>query len=289
MSILNDAQTLGNAPTEINGFAVHPDANLFPMMSDAEIDALAADIAANGLQSVIVLLKGAILDGRNRVEACRRIGFKLEEWHFIEAAYTKAEARAFAVSVNLHRRHLTDTQRSLIAAKIAPKKRGRPPKNKAADLPISEPQQLTQSEAAKLLSVSPRSVRNAQKVLDDGIPELVKAIEDDLISVDAAAAIASLPKAEQKAALDLGPSAVKAKAKEVRAAKKPKPEKPKRTAEEIIGRISSELAAFRETGSTAHQKFMLGERLRDALIWLLPGIAVIDRDAIMDKLITEGA
>src|SRR5438045_1950803 len=52
---------------------VHPAADLFPMMSDAELDELAADIAKNGVQQPIVWLGDQLLDGRNRVAAVHRI------------------------------------------------------------------------------------------------------------------------------------------------------------------------------------------------------------------------
>jgi hypothetical protein len=48
----------------------HPYADLFPMMSTAELEALTADIAANGLRHPIVRYKGMVLDGRNRLLAC---------------------------------------------------------------------------------------------------------------------------------------------------------------------------------------------------------------------------
>src|SRR5688572_24079499 len=71
---------------------IHPAAELFPMLSEAELDELAADIAANGLRQGVVLWtpdprsKGRrnhkqlfLLDGRNRLEALERaIGDPIE-------------------------------------------------------------------------------------------------------------------------------------------------------------------------------------------------------------------
>ena len=54
---------------------VHPYADKFPMLSDAELGELAESIAENGLRSPIVLTPdGLILDGRNRAAACERAG-----------------------------------------------------------------------------------------------------------------------------------------------------------------------------------------------------------------------
>jgi len=53
----------------------HPVADLFPMMTDVELDELAADIKECGQQiPILVDPSGEILDGRNRYEACRRAG-----------------------------------------------------------------------------------------------------------------------------------------------------------------------------------------------------------------------
>ena len=52
---------------------VHPAAELFPMMSDPELEELAADIAKNELQQPIVYVRDELLDGRNRIAAIARI------------------------------------------------------------------------------------------------------------------------------------------------------------------------------------------------------------------------
>jgi len=52
----------------------HPLASLFPPMEGEEFDKLVADIRDNGLQQMIVLHDGMILDGRNRYRACKVAG-----------------------------------------------------------------------------------------------------------------------------------------------------------------------------------------------------------------------
>jgi hypothetical protein len=57
--------------TEITG--VHPYADEFPMASEEEIDALAENIATVGLiHAIVITPDGLVLDGRNRIEACKR-------------------------------------------------------------------------------------------------------------------------------------------------------------------------------------------------------------------------
>jgi N6-adenosine-specific RNA methylase IME4 len=52
------------------GYPVHPAADEFPMLDEARLSDLAADIAAHGLKVKIQLLDGQIIDGRNRARAC---------------------------------------------------------------------------------------------------------------------------------------------------------------------------------------------------------------------------
>jgi hypothetical protein len=86
-------------------------------------------------------------------------------------------------SLNLHRRHLDESQRAIVAAKIAKLPKGANQHTAPANLP-------TQSRAAELLNVSERSVRAARSVIDHGAPELVHAVEQGRVSVSAAEAAA---------------------------------------------------------------------------------------------------
>jgi len=98
-------------------FPHHPDADLFPMMSEAELAELADDIAANGLYEAIKLDHAGevLVDGRNREAACELAG--------IEPRYVRlpADANLFAyiVSTNLRRRHLSAATRHEVVAEIA--------------------------------------------------------------------------------------------------------------------------------------------------------------------------
>jgi len=61
------------------------------------------------------------------------------------------------VSLNLHRRHLSESQRAMVAAKIATMKRG---DNQHASIEAT-----SQTEAAELLNVSRSAVQRASTVL----------------------------------------------------------------------------------------------------------------------------
>lgn len=91
----------------------HPVANIFPLMTGAEYDALVSDIAEHGQHEAIWLYDGMVLDGRNRLRACMDLGIVPE---FRE--YSGDDPQAFVVSLNLHRRHLTREQRDEVIRQL---------------------------------------------------------------------------------------------------------------------------------------------------------------------------
>lgn len=156
----------------------HPAANLFPMMSDEEIDALGADMMEHGQRETIILFHGKILDGRNRYVACQLNGIEprcREE--------LPADPYAFVASANLHRRHLDESQRAMIAAKLATLKQG-------ARTDIAPIEAVSQVQAADLLKVSRTSVQRAHIVREHGVPDLVAAVEKGIVRVATAAEFA---------------------------------------------------------------------------------------------------
>jgi hypothetical protein len=81
-----------------------------------ELADLAADIMERGqLQPIILDSEGRILDGRNRLAACRLAGVEpaLEN-------YIGGDPAGYALSVNVNRRHLTKGQRAMATAMVYP-------------------------------------------------------------------------------------------------------------------------------------------------------------------------
>jgi hypothetical protein len=100
---------------------VHPAANLFPPMSKDELRELGEDIKANGLVSSIVLYKGKLLDGRNRLDAMELVGERLDRSRIKSLSNQLGESvdpHDFVIAANLHRRHLTGEQKREIIAKV---------------------------------------------------------------------------------------------------------------------------------------------------------------------------
>jgi len=165
--------------------AIHPIADIFPPMSAEEYAALVQDIRERGLLEPIWLYDGQVLDGRHRSRACQELGIEPET-----REYTGDDPLGFVVSLNLKRRHLSESQRAMVAARVANMRQGRP--DKSANWRVSSPA-VSQPEAAKMLNVSERSVQRAEKVERDAIPEVTKAVEQGHVSLHAAVQIAEFP------------------------------------------------------------------------------------------------
>lgn len=180
----------------------HPAAELFPMMSAQEYAGLLEDIRQHGLREPIVVdsKTKTILDGRNRYRACRE-SLTVPEFEW----YDGDDPTGYVVSLNLHRRHLNESQRAMIAARLANVSHGGDRRShQAASLPLE-----TQEKAAQRLAVSPRTVRAAATVLHEGTPEMIAAVDAGKVTVSKAAKHAKAAKelqALKAAPVDLPPS-----------------------------------------------------------------------------------
>ena len=183
-------------------YEIHPVADLFPLMSEAEYQGLKEDINENGQRESIVVWCEQIIDGRNRLRACNELG-KTPEYCELDE---DVDPLKYVVSHNLHRRHLTTSQRAMVAAGIANLQKGGDRKSEEIKTQICT---LIIDDAAKQMNVSARSVNNAKAVKDKGAPGLADMVRDGKVSVDAASKVAKKPKAEQAKIVADGPKAVK--------------------------------------------------------------------------------
>jgi hypothetical protein len=158
----------------------HPISAAFPAMGDAEFASLVNNIKVNGQKLPITVYDDQVLDGWHRYQACQqlRIAPKLED-------FAGGDPVSFVLSLNLERRHLTDSQRAMVAAKLANLDHGgdrkRAIKSPHGDLKV------TQAEAATRLKVKKRSVERAKAVLKHGTPALVNDVETGKVPVATAA------------------------------------------------------------------------------------------------------
>ncbi len=171
---------------KIGTWETHPSADAFPLMDDEQLRELADDIRERGLDEDIVTFGGLILDGRNRLQACLLAKVKPRF-----TAHRGKDPVAYVIAANLRRRHLNESQRALVAARLANLEQGRQVKTgKSAG--------LSQAAAAAKLSVGERTVRNARVVLERAVPEVVRQVEAGKMAVSAAAELAVKPVATQR-------------------------------------------------------------------------------------------
>ena len=158
---------------------VHPSAELFPLIEGREFEELVEDIRANGLRAPILLdAEGRVLDVRNRPRACQAAGVepRFETW---DGRGSPAEV---VVSLNLRRRHLNESQRAMLAAKL---KETQVLEATSANLRTHP----TDAQAAEMFNVSTRSVEHARKLLRRGEKKLIQAVESGELAVSTAAGV----------------------------------------------------------------------------------------------------
>jgi hypothetical protein len=144
----------------------HEAANLFPLMTGDEFEALKEDIVRNGLIEPIWLHPdGSILDGRNRYRACRELGIKP---HYATWNGTGSPV-SFVVSMNMYRRHLTEGQKACVAVDILPllEKEAKERQGVRNDLVEKIPQSdmgKARDQAADIVGVNSHYVSDAKKI-----------------------------------------------------------------------------------------------------------------------------
>ena len=181
---------------EIKG--IHPAADLFPMVEGDEFRELCADVKERGLaQPITIWTDGTLLDGRNRLMACYETNQEV-----VLDRYEGNDPVQFSLSANLHRRHLSEGQRAVVALKVrqmvqpAAKERQREAGEQfgkgakvSADRrePIATPAEHRKStaQAAKAVGASTRSVEKAARV-ERSAPDLLPQVQAGTMALDRA-------------------------------------------------------------------------------------------------------
>lgn len=190
------------SPDNWQALLPHEYANIFPLVPTDDLKTTFPTMWETGYDDAwpIVLFEGKILDGRNRLRAA--IQAKREPT-FMQFAGTREEALRWALTANLDRRHLTDPQRAMVAARIEPMfaavakermvdagreggtkaGRGRPVTDRGVvltphpyDDPASKPAPKARDEAAAALNVSPVTVQRAKKLIAER-PDLAAEVD----------------------------------------------------------------------------------------------------------------
>lgn len=102
------------APTALS---LHPLAGTVPPATAAEYEALKADIERDGVLEPLSVVGDVVLDGRHRLRAALELG--LEVVPVREVQLGEESELTFILRTALHRRHLSDDQRAVMAARMA--------------------------------------------------------------------------------------------------------------------------------------------------------------------------
>ncbi|HZD60026.1 MAG TPA: ParB N-terminal domain-containing protein, partial [Anaerolineae bacterium] len=157
----------------------HPIADIFPMMGMDEFLELKEDIEKNGLREPIWTYQGKIIDGRNRYRACKLVGVEpqFREWD------GNGSLVAFILSLNLHRRHLTQSQKAVIALNTLPLLEEEAKRRMQAGKKIDPSEEMHEGtgkaseQAGKFLGVSSRYIEEAKRIQKTA-PDLLDDIRD---------------------------------------------------------------------------------------------------------------
>ncbi|MDT4825712.1 hypothetical protein FQZ97_590030 [compost metagenome] len=205
-------------------------------LTDDEREALERSLLAEGCRDALVLWGDLLVDGHNRHALCMKHGIPFETRQ--NTSFKSMEdVHLWMIENHLGRRSVSDFQRGVLALRkkeilqartasaLAPddppwdEDSGEPPPVAAA--PVS--QALSRQALARAARISSNTLGQIEKIQKAAAPELVRAVKDGAISINAAAAVATLPPERQAAAVAGGRKELQQAAREVRQAKAPPP------------------------------------------------------------------
>ena len=239
-----------------------------PLTPD-EHDALERSILAEGCRDALVLWGDVLVDGHNRYGICQKHGLPFQTVQN-PRFQTLEDVHLWMIDQHLGRRSVSDFQRGVLALRkreilaerrtrilaTSPSPEDLPP-DEDAPAPVApqnpavaalEPRPLhSREDIAKAARLSSSQVVMIEKIQKQAAPELVDALKAGAVSLNAAAAVASLPAEEQKAAALAGKDELKLAAKRVREARRKPPEADADVADDASAPAAAdELTALRQ-------------------------------------------
>ncbi len=211
-----------------------------PLTPD-EHDALERSLLAEGCRDALVLWGDILVDGHNRHAICQKHGLPFQTVQNTRFQ-SMEDVQLWMIDQHLGRRSLSDFQRGVLALRkreIVVARRVQREQAAVAEQPGIEGAASTSSSdapaspkedaldtreaVARAARLRSSQVQMIETIHQNAAPEVVAALKSGTLSLNAAAAVATLPAAEQTAAADKGE--LKQAAKRVREAKrKPAPE-----------------------------------------------------------------
>jgi transposase-like protein len=202
-------------------------------LTEDEFAALERSLLAEGCRDALVLWGDLLVDGHNRYSICQKhgIAFNTMQNHTFQSI---EDVHLWMIDNHLGRRSVSDFQRGVLALRKkeivaarqeqARQSAAQPAGTDASAQSDGDPP-WTREAVARTARVSSATLGQIERIQKTAAPELVGAVKSGLISINAAAAVASLPSEKQVAAVAGGKKELRQAARQVREARlPPKPE-----------------------------------------------------------------
>ncbi|MDH6593488.1 hypothetical protein M2165_003377 [Variovorax sp. TBS-050B] len=209
-------------------------------LTPEEYEALERSILAEGCRDALVLWGDVLVDGHNRYGICQKHGLPFQTVQNTRFQ-TIEDVHLWMIDQHLGRRSISDFLRGVLALRkkdIVDNRRARTMTEAAprdddppfdVDTPsaaepgaaLPPPAPLNSREAiARAARLSSNQVVMIEKIQKQAAPELVAAVKSGVISINTAAAVATLPAEQQVSAANAGKDELRQAAKRVREAKR---------------------------------------------------------------------
>ncbi|MDB5838937.1 MAG: Plasmid replication/partition related protein [Herminiimonas sp.] len=206
-------------------------------LTEDEHAALERSLLAEGCRDALVLWGDLLVDGHNRHAICQKHGIPFNTVQN-QTFQSMDDVHLWMIDNHLGRRSVSDFQRGVLAlrkreivsARLA-QEQARQSSAEPAGAEVAAQAEarppLTRESMARAARVSSATLGQIEKIRKTAAPELVSAVKAGVISINAAAAVASLPGEKQVAAVAGGKKELRQAARQVREARlPPKPELP---------------------------------------------------------------
>ncbi|MEV8519196.1 plasmid replication/partition related protein [Dyella marensis] len=208
-----------------------------PMTPD-EYEALERSILAEGCRDALVLWGDTLVDGHHRYSVCRKHDLPFQTIQNTRFQ-SMEDVHLWMIEQHLGRRSVSPFQRGVLALRKREILAARRGKAKASEdeapamgaeavaeaqvMPVEAPAVVSaadpvpsRDDLAREARLSQSQVGLIEKIQKQATEEVVAAVKSGMLSINAAAAVASLPVEEQRAAAEAGGKELKEAAKRVR-------------------------------------------------------------------------
>jgi hypothetical protein len=155
----------------------HPLSAAFPPLAPDKMAELKADIEQNGQLMTIITLDNMVLEGWNRYQCCVDLGIEPRTKPLGE----EINPADFVRSMNVFRRHLSESQRAIAEVSVSNWYAVGRPKN-TPDSPTAR----TNAEMAASAEVHTATIERAKAVVAHGTPEIINAVKEGKMTVSEA-------------------------------------------------------------------------------------------------------